>query len=356
MVGGGKLRGMTRAARLASLFGADRPIVHPIVLAPMAGGPSTPELAAAVSRAGGLGSLGVAYLSPAAITDAIAAVRRLTDRPFAVNLFVPETASPDLARAAEVQRLLAGYRRELGIDEPTLPASFALPFDEQLAAIIAAGVTIVSFTFGIPAPPVIEALHRAGALVVGTATHVAEARQLEAAGVDAISAQGAEAGGHRGTFAGRAEDALVGTMALVPQVVDAVRVPVLAAGGIMDGRGIVAAQLGTAFLLADEAGTDPAFRAAIAAATDTTPTVTRAFTGRAARGLRNRFIDDWADRSPAPFPVQHVLTSDIRAAARRAGKAEYVNLWAGQGVALARPGKAEAIVARLVQQMAEVET
>lgn len=337
-----------------ALFG----IEHPIILAPMAGGPSTPELAAAVSRAGGLGSLGVAYLAPAAIRAEIAKLRSLTDRPFAVNLFVPEPAAPDRARVAEVQKWLAPYRAELGIAEPPVPSS--IPFAEQLAEVVAARVPIASFTFGVPSPETVRALKASGALVVGTATHVEEARQLAAAGVDAIAAQGAEAGGHRGTFAGRSEDTLVGTMALVPEIVDAVKLPVIAAGGIMDGRGIaaalalgaVAAQLGTAFLLCDEAGTDPGMRRAVAAAGDTSTTVTRAFTGRAGRGLRNRFTEEWVAREPAPFPLQHHLTADIRAAARKAGRPEFVNLWAGQGVARARAVPAGALVAALVAELA----
>jgi len=206
----------------------------------------------------------------------------------------------------------------------------------------------------------VRALKASGALVVGTATHVEEARQLAAAGCDAIAAQGAEAGGHRGTFAGRAEDALVGTMALVPAIVDAVKLPVIAAGGIMDGRGIlaalalgaVAAQLGTAFLLCDEAGTDPGMRRAVAAAGDTSTTVTRAFTGRAARGIRNRFVTEWGAREPAPFPLQHFLTVDIRAAARKAGRPEFVNLWARQGVARARAVPARDLVRALVAELA----
>ncbi|HZX00689.1 MAG TPA: nitronate monooxygenase [Bacilli bacterium] len=335
-------------------------VQHPIVLAPMAGGPSTPELAAAVSNAGGLGSLGVAYLAPPAIRDAIAAVRRLSHRAFAVNLFVPEPAAPDTERIPEIQALLAPYRAELGLPAPRLPDPLVIPFEDQLAVVLETRVPICSFTFGVPAAEVVRALRDAGTLVVGTATHVEEARALERAGVDAIVAQGAEAGGHRGTFLGRAEDALIGTMALVPQVVDAVRVPVLAAGGIMDGRGVVAAlalgacaaQLGTAFLACDEAGTDAHYRRALAESQDTSSTITRAFSGRAARGLRNRFVEEWEAREPAPFPVQNVLTGDIRAAARRAGRPELVNLWAGQGSPRIRRVPAAELMRALLEEMA----
>lgn len=335
-------------------------IQHPIVLAPMAGGPSTPELVAAVSNAGGLGSIGAAYLAPTAIRGAIAAVRRLTERPFAVSLFVPEPTAPDTSRMAEVQGWLSAYRSELGLPTPRVPDPLVIPFEDQLAVVVEARVPACSFTFGVPGADVVRALRQAGSLVVATATHVEEARALERAGVDAIVAQGGEAGGHRGTFLGRAEDALIGTMALVPQVVDAVRVPVVAAGGIMDGRGIVAAlalgacaaQLGTAFLGCDEAGTDEAYRRALAASRDTSTTITRAFSGRAARGLHNRFVEEWGTREPAPFPVQNVLTADIRAAARRMGRPELVNLWAGQGSPKVRLVPAAALMRTLLDEMA----
>jgi nitronate monooxygenase len=262
-------------------------------------------------------------------------------------------------RVEEVQALLAPYRAELGLPEPPRPAAWSIPFDEQLDAVIDARVPICSFVFGVPGPDVVRRLHEVGAIVVGTATHVEEARQLAAAGVDALVAQGGEAGGHRGTFLGRAEDALIGTLALVPQVVDAVSVPVLAAGGIMDGRGILAvlalgacaAQLGTAFLACDEAGTDPAYRAALTRGHETSTTITRAFSGRAARGLRNRFIDEWAGCEPAPFPVQNTLTRDLRNAARKQGRAEFLSLWAGQGVPKMRRMPAAALVQKLLEEL-----
>ena len=335
-------------------------IQHPIVLAPLAGGPSTPELVAAVSNAGGLGSLGAAYMTPSAIRDAIATIRRLTNRPFAINLFVPEPVPPDASRLEQVQSRLSAYRAELGLPTPRLPDPLVIPFEDQVAAVVEARVPMCSFTFGVPPAEAVRALRQAGSLVVGTATHVEEARVLERGGVDAIVAQGGEAGGHRGTFLGRAEDALIGTMALVPQVVDAVRVPVIAAGGIMDGRGIVAAlvlgacaaQLGTAFLCCDETGTDEAYRRSLVESHDNSSTITRAFSGRAARGLRNRFVDEWETFEPAPFPLQNVLTADIRAAARRAGRPELVNLWAGQGSPKVRRMPAAELMRALVDEMA----
>jgi nitronate monooxygenase len=238
-------------------------------------------------------------------------------------------------------------------------------------------VPVFSFTFGLLPADDLAALHGAGAFVMGTATTVREARALEAAGVDAVVAQGAEAGGHRGSFLGPGH-ALVGTLALVPQVVDAVSVPVVAAGGIMDGRGIAAAlalgaravSLGTAFLACPESGASPPYRRAVLAnglvpgprslreaelgRGDDDPTaVTRAFTGRAARGLRNRFLEEMADAPVLPYPLQHALTADLRREAARAGKAELLSLWAGQGAPLARARPAAELVRDLAREAEE---
>jgi len=338
-------------------------IEHAVILAPMAGGAGTPALAAAVSAAGGLGSLGAAYLSPGQIEAAAAEVRRATDRPFAVNLFVGGAAGRT-HDAGPMLALLARWHAGLGIEPPRLPPMPADPFDAQVEAVLRARVPVFSFTFGIPDRAVLAELRRSGVLVMGTATTVAEAVALEEAGVDAVVAQGSEAGGHRGTFAAPLEAALVGTLALVPQVADAVGVPVVASGGIMDGRGIVAAralgaaavQLGTAFLATDESGAPDAYRAAVLRGRDDATTVTRAFSGRPARGLRNRFIEevDGGGVPIPPFPLQNSLTRPLRAAAAAAGEADALSLWAGQGVGLARAGSAAALVARLAAEAEEV--
>lgn len=332
-------------------------IEHAILLAPMAGGAGTPALAAAVSAAGGLGSLGAAYLSPEQIVDAAAEVRRATDRPFAVNLFVGGAAGGS-HDPGPMLTLLARWHAALGIDPPRHPPAPPDPFDAQVEAVLRARVPVFSFTFGIPDRAVLTELRRRGVLVMGTATTVAEAVALEDAGVDAVVAQGSEAGGHRGTFAAPFEAALVGTLALVPQVADAVGVPVVASGGIMDGRGIVAAralgaaavQLGTAFLATDESGAPAAYKEAVLRGRDDGTTVTRAFSGRPARGLRNRFTDevDGGGVPVPPFPLQNALTRPMRTAAAAAGEADALSLWAGQGVGLARAGSAGALVARLV--------
>ena len=239
-------------------------VAHPIIQAPMAGGATTPELVAAVSNEGGLGSIGAAYLTPPALRDAIAAVRARTDKPFGVNLFAG--GYEEAGRAVDPAPMLAVVARHhaaLGLPEPEPPALTPDPFPAQLEAVIEARVPVFSVTFGMPKAGDTERLKAQGTLVFGTATTVEEARRLAGAGVDGAIAQGAEAGAHRGTFAAPFEIAMTGTLALVPQFVDAVPdLPVIAAGGIMDGRGIVAAealgaaavQMGTAFLTSDEAG------------------------------------------------------------------------------------------------------
>ena len=330
------------------MFGVE----HPVVQAGMAGGPTTPRLVAAVSEAGGLGTLGAAYMTPEAIRTAVGEIRALTQRPFAVNLFVPEPFDPSLYDPEEIRASLAGYREELGIEAPTGELSYAQSFEEQLAVVLEERVAVFSFTFGVPEAAHLDALREAGVVTVGTATTVREAVAVEAAGVDAVTAQGAEAGGHRGTFLGPYDGGLVGTMALVPQVADAVGIPVLAAGGIMDGRGLAAAlalgadgaQMGTAFLACPESGANAGYKEAILGATEEETTVTHAFSGKAARGLKNRFTEEMEGSSPPGYPVQNAHTRDIRAAAVKAGRTEFMSLWSGQAPRLARPVPAAEVV------------
>jgi nitronate monooxygenase len=341
--------------RLAERLGVE----HPLILAPLAGGPSTPALAAAVSNVGGLGSLGAAYLAPGEIRAAIAEVRRMTDRPFAVNLFAGG-ATEGADDPGPMLALLARWHAELGMEPPGIPALPADGFDAQLEAVLDAGAAIFSFAFGIPPHEVMAELKRRAVLTLGTATTVDEARALEDAGVDAVVAQGSEAGGHRGTFLGPFESGMVGTMALVPQVVDAVRVPVIASGGIMDGRGIAAAmalgaagvQLGTAFLATDEAGTSAPYRARLLASAEDATAVTRAYSGRPARGIRTAFMADVeaAGVPIPPFPLQNAITRPLRTAAARAGNAEALSLWAGQGLRLLRTGPAAVLTRELIDE------
>ena len=338
-------------------------IEHPIVLAPMAGGPSTPELTAAVSNAGGLGSFAGGYLSPEAIRDAIRKIRSLTTRPFAVNLFapVPREATPSAQELERARQAVARFRAEVGLPDAGVPEP--LPsFEEELQVVLDERVPAFSFTFGALSSEQVAALARTGAVVLGTATSAREARALEAVGCHAVVAQGGEAGGHRGTFLGALERGLAGTLALVPQVVDAVRLPVVAAGGIMDGRGVAAAfalgaqgvSLGTAFLPSPESGASRPYRDALLARSDDDPTtLTRAFSGRLARGLRNRFTEEMAGAPVLPFPLQNALTADLRREAAKAGKADLLSLWAGQAVPLARARPAGDLVRDLVRETEE---
>ena len=252
---------------------------------------------------------------------------------------------------------------ELGLPVPATPAKPTFGFADQLAAALETGASVFSFTFGILPAEAIATIKAMGMFLMGTATTVAEAVDLERAGVDAVVTQGSEGGGHRGTFRGDFPAAMIGTMALVPQVVDAVRVPVIASGGIMDGRGIAAAlalgasatQLGTAFLTCRESGVPEAYKQAIISSREDQTRVTRAFSGRPARGIVNRFMtemeatEEAAQKIP-PFPVQNALTRPLRNAAGKQGRAEFLSLWAGQGLRLAHRQSAEELIARLVQE------
>ncbi len=339
-------------------------IDHPIIQAPMGGGFTPPALVAAACEAGALGSIAGAYLAPEAIAEEVAEVRRRTARPFAVNLFAGGEAGADVALGPMLE-LLGRWHARLGLAPPRAAPPPVDRFPAQLEAVLAAKPAVFSFTLGLPEAEAIAEVRRRGVIVIGTATTVEEGRALEAAGVDAVVAQGSEAGGHRGSFLTPPEaPPLVGTMALVPQLVDALAVPVIASGGIMDGRGLAAAlalgaaavQLGTAFLTVDESGASPAYRQALLAAGDDATAVTRAFSGRPARGLRNRFIEEVEESGVPipPFPLQNALTRPLRTGATAGGAAEAMSLWAGQAAALARRESTAALVGRLVTEAADV--
>jgi nitronate monooxygenase len=335
-------------------------IEYPIILAPMAGGAGTPALVAAVSEGGGLGSFGAGYMVPEAIRAAIRDIRALTARPFSVNLFIPEPAAsaPREEEIAAAGAALDPIRRELGLAGPARvgpPPDFAA----QLAVLKEERVPVFSFTFGALPEQDVRELRALGMAVLGSATTVEEARILEANGVDAVVAQGAEAGGHRGTFAGPAERGLVGTIALVPQIVDAVRVPVVATGGIMDGRGVAAvfalgasaAQLGTAFLACPESGVAAIHKEALLARRDHDATrLTRAYSGKLVRGFSTRFMGE-VERAGKilPYPWQNALTTELRQAAARQGRADIASMWAGQGAPLATATPAAELFRRIVE-------
>ena len=333
----------------------------PVVQAPMAGA-SNPAFVAAACNAGALGSLGASGMSPDKLAAAVAEIRAATSRPFAVNLFVLQPASPDEATVRRALEAIDPLRAELGLPPGHALDRYAPDFRAQLETLIELRVPVASFTFDVLSAADVARLRAAGSYVIGTATHVAEGVAWRAAGADAVAAQGGEAGGHRGTFIGAFEDALVGTMALVPQLVDALGdVPVLAAGGIMDGRGIEAAlalgaqaaQIGTAFLTCAECPIPQAWKARILESEDTSSTVTRAISGRHARGIRNGLMSRLsavAERI-APYPVQNALTQELRQTAGRAGQSDYLSLWSGQGAALARRRRAGLTVGELVDAL-----
>ncbi|MCP9959083.1 MULTISPECIES: nitronate monooxygenase [Streptomyces] len=319
---------------------------HPIVQAPMAGGASCPELAAAVSEAGGLGFLAAGYKTADGMYREVQRTRGLTARPFGVNLFLPQPGQADAAAVGLYGQQLAGetawYETPLGDPD----AGRDDGYDAKLAILLDDPVPVVSFTFGCPARDTLAALARAGTRTVVTVTDPDEARAAEHAGADAVCAQGVEAGGHRGTHRDdpEAEGSGTGLLTLVAQVREAVRLPVLAAGGLMRGAqvaavlaaGAEAAQLGTAFLACPESGADPLHKRALTDPLFTHTELTRAFSGRPARSLVNRFVREHGPYAPAAYPEVHHLTSGLRRAAARAKDPQGMALWAGQGHRLAR--------------------
>ncbi len=330
----------------------------PIVQAPLAGGPSTPALAAAVSGAGGLGFVAAGYKSADALETELAMTRELTARPFGVNLFAPSGAPAD-------PEVLSRYTSTLQSDFTRAGVPLGTPrfdddgFEAKLGLLASSPPAVVSFTFGCPPSPVIDRLRDAGASVWVTVTSPQEARQAAAAGAGALVVQGAEAGGHRGSFVDQPGTEPFGLLALLQLVGSEVALPLVASGGIAGGRGVAAAlaagaaaaQIGTAFMACPEAGTSAPHRAALASARPTG--LTRAFTGRLARGIVNRFQAEHSDTAPVAYPELHYVTAGLRAAARKAGDAELINLWAGQSHELTRALPAAELVAVFAQEARE---
>jgi nitronate monooxygenase len=337
-------------------------IAYPILQGPFGGGNSTAALAAAVSNAGGLGAFGAVALRPEEIERLVIDIRERTPRPFAVNLWVPIAGQDDVdVPASEIQRAashLLPYLSEYGI--ASAPRERGPLFEQQIEALLRASPPVFSFVMGIPDRAILDEIRRRGAKSIGTATTVDEAVALEEAGFDIVVASGSDAGGHRGSFLAAVERSLIGTMSLVPQIADAVDVPVVAAGGIVDGRGIAAAlalgaegvQIGTAFLATNESGAPLVHKSLLGTPSARTTRLTRAFTGRHARGIENALMLELEDHPDGllPYPAQSEVTLPLRRAAARAGRAEHMALWAGQAGALARPIGAADLVSLLVDE------
>jgi nitronate monooxygenase len=336
----------------------------PIVQAPMAG-VSTPEMAAAVSNAGGLGSIGVGAVDAETARQMITAVRASTDRPFNVNVFTHRPATVDAPRHQAWIDRLTPYFMEFQTAPPTELQEIYKSFvadDAMLAMLIAERPAVASFHFGLPSAAKIDALHAAGIVLLATATSVDEAKQIEAVGIDAVVAQGFEAGGHRGVFDPDAPDDCLGTIALTRLLVRSVKIPVIAAGGIMDGTGIAAvmrlgasaAQLGTAFVACSESSADAGYRAALLGDASRHTVMTRAISGRPARSIVNRFTalgQNLDARSIPAYPVAYDAGKALHAAAKKAGEFGFGAQWAGQAASLARAMPAGDLVKTLAIEM-----
>ncbi|UXA16761.1 nitronate monooxygenase [Mycobacterium sp. SMC-4] len=332
-----------------------RDLAAPIVIAPMAGGPSTPELAAAGTDAGGLGFVPAGYLTAPAFAQQLQSTLGLTSGPVGANLFVPGPSTANPADLDAYAARLGGEAQRYGVDLG-VPRHFDEDWSAKLEALLEIRPAVVSFTFGLPRLEERRRLTEAGIATVATVTTVAEARRAADCGVDALAAQGPGAGGHRGTFDAIAEPSNQPLVELVRALSAQTGLPVVAAGGLMTGSdidqvrhaGACAAQLGTAFLCSDEAGSSPVHRAALQGGHFTETAVTKAFSGRYARGLRNRFVDIYDRHAPLAYPEVHYLTGPLRAAAVRADDPEAINIWAGTGFAQVQAGPVREIMAALL--------
>ncbi|WP_110939001.1 NAD(P)H-dependent flavin oxidoreductase [Salipaludibacillus neizhouensis] len=340
-------------------------IKHPIIQAPMAGGITTANLVAAISESGGLGTLGAGYLNTSQMRKEIREIKQKTNH-FGINLFVPNefsVSTSDINRAIDI---LQPYYKEFNINaedfEVPSPMTERQTFIEQVQVVIEEQVPVCSFTFGIPSTEVIKQLKQNNIVLVGTATTVKEAIDVEKSGMDSVTVQGIEAGGHRGSFINDSNEGLIGLMSLIPQVVDQVTIPVIAAGGIMDGRGLSAAlclgaeavQMGTAFLTCIESGAHKVHKEVILTTSDDQTVLTRSFSGKWARGIKNKFIEDMVEKEEElpEFPVQNSLTKKIRSVASIQSNRELMSLWSGQSPMLARNTNVKEIINEV---MAETE-
>ncbi len=340
-------------------------IQYPIIQAPMAGGITTPELVAGASNGGGLGMIGAGYLTPAETKEQIREIKQLTSNPFGVNLFVPNEFNVTEDAFKSAHQLLHSICEQLNVEHTD---SFDIPefshifdsFMEQVKVVIEEKVPICSFTFGIPSKEVIDELKQHNIMLIGTATTVREAVENEKLGMDMVVVQGSEAGGHRGNFTDGHAESLVGLMSLIPQAADHVSIPVIAAGGIMDGRGLMASlclgaqgvQMGTAFLTCVESGAHRVHKEAILHATEDQLTFTRTFSGKWARGIKNKFIQYMQENEllVPDFPVQNLLTQAIRKMGSKQNNPDFMSLWSGQSPRLAKKQTVERLMKDIVAE------
>lgn len=340
-------------------------IKYPIIQAGMAGGITTPELVAAVSNAGGLGTLGAGYMTPEQLRSSVLKVKQLTNKPFGVNLFIPEIQDISEEEIEKANEWLLPFREQLNISEiPKVKKTTESIFEKQIEIIMEVQVPVCSFTFGIPSKETVQQLKKRKIVMIGTATTVKEAIANEENGMDMVVVQGSEAGGHRGTFMGSFEDAMIGTMALVPQTVDHVEIPVIAAGGIMDGRGVLAAlvlgaqaaQMGTAFVTSLESGVTKSYKEAILNSNEEQTVVTSTFSGKPARGIRNEFIMKMMkyEKKLPKYPIQNTLTTSIRREAAKQNRTEWMSLWCGQNSRSTQYQSASETISDILSQVDEM--
>jgi nitronate monooxygenase len=349
--------------RLTAKLGID----YPVIQGPL-GGLSSQKLTAAVSNFGGLGSFGAHGLTPEAIKEAIAEIRSLTSKPFAMNLWV--SMEDEGARTSDENAFnrslapLATHLAALGAPRPTFKPYSPARFEDQVRVLLDAKVPVFSFIFGIPPREVLEECRANSIVTIGTATTPDEGAALEEAGVDAIVASGFEAGGHRGSFLRSAEDSLTGTLSLVPQIADKVKVPVVAAGGIADGRGVIATlalgaegvQMGTVFLTCEESGASLFHRQALRGKKAGRTALTKGFTGRLARGIHNRLLRELNQEGTAilPYPLQRSLLRNLAIPAEAAGRSDLLPLWAGQSANLSSCTDVSSFLTALVEEISEI--
>ncbi|MDR7003045.1 nitronate monooxygenase [Neobacillus niacini] len=346
-------------------------VEYPIIQAPMAGGVTTSKLVAEVSNSGGLGMIGAGYMTPIKIREQIREIKQLTSNPFGINLFVPNAFKVTENEIKSANQFLNPIRQQLNLHQND---NFEIPnfnnvletFMEQIKVVMEEKVPICSFTFGIPSKEVMAELKQSNIILLGAATTVREAVENEKAGMDIVVVQGSEAGGHRGSFIDGSQESLVGLISLIPQVVDTVCIPVIAAGGIMDGRGLMASiclgakgvQMGTAFLTCVESGAHKVHKEAILNANEDQTVLTRSFSGKWARGIENKFISEMQEHETLlpDFPVQNTLTQDIRKTSAAQNNQEFMSLWSGQSPRLAKNQTVESLIKNIIAEAKKINS